>query len=163
MTDHTPPLHDHLKAHQFKLMMSESGEVKMFYKEWSSDPAWLPQGGLSMLAHARGTQMPAGCPNLLSPVYKREDLDKLKSTISKVKGYLRSSNSLEWWTSWLDKASSFVEQYETSVKSQGMCMTYFGVSFNSVCILFLCSQMVCGLPPKNTTPQYKCVCEHAIK
>ena len=44
-----PSLHDHLKAHQFKFQRNELGECKMFYKEWSCDDYWLPQGGLSLL------------------------------------------------------------------------------------------------------------------
>ena len=44
-----PSLHDHLKAHQFKFQRNENGECKMYYKEWSFDNYWLPQGGLSLL------------------------------------------------------------------------------------------------------------------
>lgn len=44
-----PSLHDHLKAHQFKFERNNLGQSKMFYKEWSSDEFWLPQGGLSLL------------------------------------------------------------------------------------------------------------------
>ena len=45
----TPSLHDHLKAHQFKFQCDETGECKMFFKEWSTDPFWLPPIGLSLL------------------------------------------------------------------------------------------------------------------
>lgn len=53
MMDCVPPLHDHLKAHQFKFEKDTNGVPKMFYKEWSGDKFWLPQSGISMLAGAR--------------------------------------------------------------------------------------------------------------
>lgn len=49
MQDVTPALHDHLKAHQFRFKRDESGECKMYYKEWSTDSFWLPPAGLSLL------------------------------------------------------------------------------------------------------------------
>lgn len=47
-----PPLHDHLKAHQFKFE-KQDGETRMFYKEWSSDEFWLPQSGINLLIGSR--------------------------------------------------------------------------------------------------------------
>ena len=44
-----PSLHDHLKAHQFKFQRNERDECRMYYKEWSVDDFWLPQGGLCLL------------------------------------------------------------------------------------------------------------------
>ena len=49
----TQALHDHLKAHQFRFKRDESGECKMHYKEWSTDPFWLPPEGLSLLPAGR--------------------------------------------------------------------------------------------------------------
>ena len=49
----TPALHDHLKAHQFKFQRDESGDCKMFYKEWSTDTFWLPEIGLSLLPNSK--------------------------------------------------------------------------------------------------------------
>lgn len=49
MKPHTPNLHDHLKVHQFKFERNEHGHTKMFYKEWSTDPFWLPHSGISLL------------------------------------------------------------------------------------------------------------------
>ena len=56
MEDITPSLHDHLKAHQFKFQRDETGECKMFYKEWSTDTFWLPQTGLSLLPAGGSTK-----------------------------------------------------------------------------------------------------------
>ena len=48
-----PPLHDHLKAHQFKFERNGAGTVMMYYKEWSSDSFWLPNSGINMLNGSR--------------------------------------------------------------------------------------------------------------
>lgn len=42
-----PPLHDHLKAHQFKFE-KVNGNTRMYYKEWSSDKVWQPKSGIDM-------------------------------------------------------------------------------------------------------------------
>lgn len=51
---HIPDLHDHLKAHIFKLNKNDKGKVCMWYKEWSDDDLWLPDGGLPLLVVANG-------------------------------------------------------------------------------------------------------------
>ena len=48
MMSRIPPIHDHLKAHQFKFE-KDNGSTRMFYKEWSYDKLWLPHGGIDML------------------------------------------------------------------------------------------------------------------
>ena len=53
MMPYVPPLHDHLKAHQFKFEKDCNGIPKMFYKEWSCDKFWLPQSGINMLIGTR--------------------------------------------------------------------------------------------------------------
>ena len=60
---HIPPLHDHLKAHQFKFEKI-SGHACMFYKEWSSEPHWLPSNGLEIYAPAKLKKV-LGSPVLL--------------------------------------------------------------------------------------------------
>ena len=49
MSEQTPSIHDHLKAHLFKFERNEVGECRMFFKEWSTDLFWLPQTGLAFL------------------------------------------------------------------------------------------------------------------
>ena len=71
MKDQTQALHDHLKAHQFKFERNESGECRMFYKEWSTDTFWLPQTGLSLLP--AGNSVPTGLPKLFNPVMTQKN------------------------------------------------------------------------------------------
>lgn len=51
MHEQTPPMHDHLKVHQFKFQLDKQGQCRMFYKEWTTDDFWLPQSGLTMTIH----------------------------------------------------------------------------------------------------------------
>lgn len=81
MRDQTPPLHDHLKAHQFKFVRSEQG-TRMFYKEWSSDEFWLPETGLAILP--TDDPIPADQPLIISPYYDKENIQKLETTLRKV-------------------------------------------------------------------------------
>lgn len=57
---HTPPLHDHLKAHQFKFEPGRDGVSRMYYKEWSSDPFWLPESGMCLLQESNSKLVPLG-------------------------------------------------------------------------------------------------------
>ena len=81
MCDQTLPLHDHLKAHQFKFIRTEQG-TRMFYKEWSSDSFWLPQTGLDILP----TECPSphGEPQIINPYYDPDNIQKLEATLRKV-------------------------------------------------------------------------------
>ena len=49
-----PPIHDHLKAHQFKFEGKSKGSgTRMYYKQWSTDTFWLPASGIDMLNGSR--------------------------------------------------------------------------------------------------------------
>ena len=104
MSNQIPLLHDHLKAHQFKFQRNESGECVMFYKEWSTDPIWLPQSGLSFLPN--GNTIPNKLPLIVTPYYDPENLKLLKNTLKKISGYLNkaSISASAWWTKWLEHA-----------------------------------------------------------
>ena len=82
MLEQTPPLHDHLKAHQFKFICNRLGQTRMFYKEWSTDPFWLPQSGLAVLPAEN--PVPTGQPLLLKPYYDQDNVKKLEATTRKV-------------------------------------------------------------------------------
>lgn len=112
MLEQTPLLHDHLKAHQFKFQRSELGECVMFYKEWSTDTFWLPQGGLAFLPS--GNTIPAKQPLVLQPYYDPDNLKKLDTTLRKVSAYLKkaSHGASEWWVSWMEDAKKYIEPME---------------------------------------------------
>ena len=102
MAEQTQPLHDHLKAHQFKFERIHTGETRMFYKEWSTDSFWLPSDGLSILPSE--CPVPTRHPLRLCPVYDSEGLSKLETTTRKVGAYLDRANANAWWKAWLEKA-----------------------------------------------------------
>lgn len=81
MHEQTPPLHDHLKAHQFKFVRTVHG-TRMFYKEWSTDDIWLPQTGLAILPTINPA--PTRQPLMIRPYYDPESIGKLESTLRKV-------------------------------------------------------------------------------
>ena len=81
MHEQTPPLHDHLKAHQFKFVHTAEGTM-MFYKEWSTDNFWLPQTGLAVLPAKNLT--PTQQPVMIRPYYDPDNIKKLEITLRKV-------------------------------------------------------------------------------
>ncbi len=112
--DQTPLLHDHLKAQQFKFQRNESGECVMFYKEWSTDPFWLPQSGLAFLPN--GNTIPSKLPLMVTPYYDPDNLKLLENTLKRIRGYLNKStlSASAWWTNWLKHA----HQLSQKTKSQ---------------------------------------------
>lgn len=112
MLEQTPLLHDHLKAHQFKFERNQSGECMLFYKEWSTDPFWLPQGGLAFLPS--DNTIPDKQPLILMPHYDVDNLKKLESTLRKAGAYLNKSspNASKWWKSWMERAKKHCEPME---------------------------------------------------
>ena len=107
MVDQTPPIHDHLKAHQFKFQVNEHGQCRMFYKEWSSDEFWLPQSGLAILPTDH--PIPSLKPLVLGPCYDPDSLKKLEATLKKASAYLNKAGVSAWWASWLEQAKMCVE------------------------------------------------------
>lgn len=117
MKPHTPNLHDHLKAHQFKFEKNQEGHSKMFYKEWSIDPFWLPHSGISLLIPYGSSNTPIGEPLVLQPTFDTDVLEKVAHTIEKIKAYLHTSGVAEWWSKWLVNAKKYME--ECAPKSAG--------------------------------------------
>ena len=95
MHNQTMPLHDHLKAHQFKFLRTEHG-TRMFYKEWSSDSFWLPDMGLDILPTE--SRHPLGEPLRISPYYDPDNIQKLEATLRKVSTltFYFHFNPLDW-------------------------------------------------------------------
>lgn len=93
MSDVTPALHDHLKAHHFKFMWVAQGSTRMFYKKWSTDETWLPANGICLLEGAQqsGFLPLEGYPTRVTPSLATDDLQKLTTTVSKMAGYLEKS------------------------------------------------------------------------
>lgn len=110
MSEQTPSIHDHLKAHLFKFERNEVGECRMFFKEWSTDLFWLPQTGLAFLPS--NNAVPKQRPLLSSPCYDPECLKKLQVTVKKVGAYLDKAGASEWWEQWLTEANKYVEHKE---------------------------------------------------
>lgn len=100
MHDQISPLHDHLKAHQFKFEKDCHGHCRMFYKEWSTDEFWLPQAGLSILPMSNSTPCLKPC---VLPCYDPDNLKRLESTLSKVCGFLDKVGVSSWWAAWLEE------------------------------------------------------------
>lgn len=117
MSEKTPALHDHLKAHQFKFERNRLGEAQMYYKEWSTDSFWLPTGGLSVLP--ANDPIPTIQPQVLQPFFDEDGLSKLASTIRKIEGYLDKTGAASWWRTWLERA----KQQTTHVQAQALTGT----------------------------------------
>lgn len=100
-----PPIHNHLKAHQFKFISAKDG-VRMFYKQWSTDDTWLPTQGIGILDEAYQMQaIPIpGNPCMVKPKMDKEDLQKLQTVVIKAQGYLEKSGAKNWWDKWMSKA-----------------------------------------------------------
>lgn len=105
MKEIIPPIHDHLKAHQFKFISTKDG-IHMFYKQWSTDDMWLPSQGIGILDEAyQSNAIPIpGIPTLVKPKVDKDDLQKLQTMVMKVQGYLDKSGAKIWWDKWLSKA-----------------------------------------------------------
>ena len=121
-----PSLHDHLKAHQFKFHRNEQGECRMYYKEWSFDDYWLPQGGLSMLPEGilfictmhseylliiiiyTDNPVPLQTPHALIPCFDADNLRKVEATLEKASAYLCKAGVREWWKDWIKNAKSMI-------------------------------------------------------
>ena len=102
MAPYTPNIHDHLKAHQFKFVNGDKG-TKMYYKEWSIDSLWCPEGGVDILV---SNESPVGSPQVVPPMYDSETVDKIEKTISKIAAYLHKADASKWWENWLSMANS---------------------------------------------------------
>ena len=93
----------------------------MFYKEWSCDNYWLPQGGLSLLpegtmyiiTHSHNFMfycfyvecpIPVQTPRALIPFFDPDSLKKMETTLRKVSAYLDKANAAEWWKTWMADA-----------------------------------------------------------
>lgn len=100
---HVPQLHDHLKAHLFKFERNENGRVHMWYKEWSGDDLWLPDGGIQLLVKVDGNLIPAADdrPGIIRPSFD-DEVDELQKMVEKLAGYLTKGGQYQWWMSWLD-------------------------------------------------------------
>ncbi len=124
MSEVTPALHDHLKAHQFKFVRVNDGSTRMFYKEWSTDEMWLPSHGISLLdgTYESGSLPLQGCPTLVAPTFAADDLQKLTTTVKKVAGYLEKSGAKNWWEEFLREAAEVCDTTETSQAPQGTYM-----------------------------------------
>ena len=83
MSEKTPALHDHLKAHQFKFERNHLGEAQMYYKEWSTDSFWLPTGGLSVLP--ANDPIPTIQPQVLQPFLMRMVCQSLRPQSERLK------------------------------------------------------------------------------
>ena len=105
MKEIIPPIHDHLKAHQFKFVSTKDG-VRMFYKQWSTDDIWLPSQGVGILDEAyQSKAIPiTGIPSMVEPKLDKDDFQKLQAMVTKVQGYLERSRAKAWWDNWLSTA-----------------------------------------------------------
>ena len=110
MANQTQPLHDHLKAHQFKFERNKDGECQMFYKEWSTDIFWLPASGLSTLP--RDHPVPTLRPCSVGPCFDPEVLGKVEATIRKTGAYLNKAGTMSWWRLWIADARKYVTPLE---------------------------------------------------
>jgi hypothetical protein len=122
MKPNTPNLHDHLKAHQFKFEKNQQGHSKMFYKEWSIDPFWLPHSGISLLISCESSYTPIGKPLVIQPIFDPDVLEKVAHTMEKIRGYLQSSGVAEWWREWVANARQHTQ--ECSPKSTGRSIIF---------------------------------------
>lgn len=102
-----PPLHDHLKAYQFKIVKKLSGAL-LFYKQWSTDDYWLPDGGLKLLVAHNGQYYPPmdEVPQVIHPAIDAEEHDSLHTMALKLKAYLAHSGKFNWWMEWLKNSAA---------------------------------------------------------
>lgn len=104
---HIPSLHDHLKAYQFKIVRKHSGAL-LFYKQWSTDEYWLPDGGLRVLVAHDGQHYPQlnDIPQVIHPTIDAEEHASLQTMALKLKAYLAHSGKFDWWMEWLQSRTA---------------------------------------------------------
>ena len=75
----------------------------MWYKEWSGDDLWLPDGGLQLLVELNGNLIPAvdDRPGVIRPSFD-DEVDELQKMVEKLAGYLKKGGQYQWWMSWLN-------------------------------------------------------------
>ncbi|PFX14166.1 putative uncharacterized transposon-derived protein F52C9.6 [Stylophora pistillata] len=69
----------HIHQHAFKIQNDIDEKSRLFYKEWSSSPVWLPEGGTRLIS-----TMPRGGLKLVKPnIIDSMSLDKLEQDLPK--------------------------------------------------------------------------------
>ncbi len=122
MFEQTLPLHDHLKAHQFKFERSKQGDTRMYYKEWSNDSFWLPDTGLCVLPESN--PIPLVDPKELQPFLDGDILSKIETTIKKIGGYLEKGGAASWWTEWFRSARIHTSHTEPQELNGKLCVVH---------------------------------------
>ena len=49
MSSEIADMSGHIHQHQFKIELNDDGEVVVYYRKWSTDKRWLPEGGITTI------------------------------------------------------------------------------------------------------------------
>ena len=105
------PLNGHATPHCFKFLKVANGEVKMFYKCWSSDPWCKEEKAVTllmvhnhykidrrkfMILFSYPQTLPTGIPLVLSPSPDKMELKRLSDDIPKFYKWISSSSAAVW-------------------------------------------------------------------
>ena len=87
----------HVHQHVFKIQ-NNNDNSKLFYKKWSTSPAWLPDGGISLIL-----TIPRGVPKLVKPnTLGGMSPDKLEMDLPKYAMKLKDSEMV-WWREFITR------------------------------------------------------------
>ena len=100
----------HVHQHVFKIQ-NNNDNSKLFYKKWSTSPAWLPDGGISLIL-----TIPRGVPKLVKPnTLGGMSLDKLEMDLPKYAMKLKDSEMV-WWREFITRQRNRHQQPDRTKK-----------------------------------------------
>ncbi|XP_070536890.1 uncharacterized protein [Ptychodera flava] len=100
---HLEEIHNQSFPHVYRIYLASNGEVKVQYKNWSTDFNWQPEDGLlEIFKKENGLQsIPEGYPDIAPMTFDDAEIRKVRQSIAKSKDVL-SFAQFEWWRTFLD-------------------------------------------------------------
>jgi len=78
-----------------KIVKGPDRHALMFYKKWSTSPAWAPTEGIKLLE-----KVPTGEPSIVQPDLAKMDLEKLEQALSKYELHF-DAKTKKWWETFI--------------------------------------------------------------
>lgn len=91
-----PNLSGHIHQHQFKLVKGPDGKALLFYKKWSTSPAWQPAQGLHIV-----NGRPKGVPELIDQDKSHMNFAKMAQDLPKYRLHF-DSDTTRWWERFIE-------------------------------------------------------------
>ena len=85
-----PNLSRHIHQHNFKLIKGPDGKAPLFYKKWSTSPAWQPAQGLHIV-----NGRPKGVPKLIARDKSNMNFAKMAQDLPKYRLHF-DSDTTRW-------------------------------------------------------------------